>query len=82
MSDHAQTPEPYDDGTPASPEQIEALWQQLREFSAQIEADRKRFRANEIGRLTRLRDAEPDGAVRAEIQAALDRVLADDEPSP
>ncbi len=70
--------EPYDDGTPASPEQIAALWRQLQEFSEQIERDRTRFRDNEVARLTRLRDAEPDEAIRAEIQQALDRVLAQD----
>ncbi|HOB05948.1 MAG TPA: hypothetical protein PKM36_11840 [Propionibacteriaceae bacterium] len=81
MTEPTQTPadEPYDDGTPASPEQIAALWQQLQEFSEQIERDRKRFRDNEVARLTALRDAEPDEATKAEIQHALDQVIAGDE---
>ncbi len=74
------TPAPYDDGTPASPEQIAALWQQLQEFSAQIERDRKRFRDNEIARLTALRDHQTDEATAAEIQQLLDRVLDEGFP--
>ena len=77
---------PYDDGTPASPDQVAALWQQLREFSDQIARDRRRMRDNEVARLTALHDAETDESVRAEIRVALDRVLADapepDEPVP
>lgn len=84
VTDQTPTPpttESYDDGTPASPDQIEALRRQLREFSEQIQRDRQRFHDREVARLTTLRDNETDPSVRDEIQRALDQVLAQDPAS-
>ena len=66
---------------PATQEEMLAMLEELRELWWQVEKDRRRIRAGEITRLEALLP-QVDDAERAEIEAALVELRAEQETEP